>query len=51
MPIILETVRRLLDIILSLVPVEVARAELDQAAVERANRIADLAEAEKFRTP
>jgi len=45
---VLDVVRTLLDAILRLVPVDVARAELDEAAVRRANAIADAAEAVKF---
>ena len=47
----LDIVRMLLDLVLRLVPTEVARAELDEAAVRRANAIADLAEAGKFGPP
>lgn len=44
----LEIVRMLLDLVLKLIPVEVARDELNEAAVRRANAIADAAEAAKF---
>ena len=45
----LDIVRLLLDLVLRLIPVNVARAELDEAAIRRANAIADAAEAVKFR--
>lgn len=45
----LDVVRRLLDLVLLLVPHGVARDELDEAAVRRANAIADAAEAVKFK--
>lgn len=45
----LDVVRRLLDLVLLLVPHGVARDELDEAAVRRANAIADAAELAKFK--
>jgi hypothetical protein len=45
---VFNTVRKLLDLILDLVPVDVARQALDDAAVRRANTIADAAELAKF---
>lgn len=45
---IINTVRTLVDLILSLVPHDVARLALDDAAVRRANAIANAAEAVKF---
>jgi hypothetical protein len=45
---VISIVRRILDVILDLVPVDVARQILDDAAVRRANAIADAAEAAKF---
>lgn len=45
---VLDVVRKLLSLILDLVPVDVVRAELDAAAVRRANLIADAAESVKF---
>lgn len=45
---VIDTIRMLLDIVLKLVPHDVARQALDDAAVRRANAIADAAEAEKF---
>ncbi len=45
---VLDLVRSLLDLILGLVPAPVARQLLDDAAVKRANAIADAAEAAKF---
>lgn len=47
----LDVVRRLLDLVLLLVPHGVARDELDEAAVRRANAIADAAELGKFGPP
>lgn len=44
----LDLVRALLDLVLKLVPVTVARDELDAAAIRRANAIADGLEAAKF---
>ena len=44
----LEILRWLLDKALELAPHEVVKDELDQAAIRRANAIADAAEAEKF---
>jgi hypothetical protein len=46
--VILDVVRKLLDMILDLVPHEMARGMLDDAAVRRAHRIGDLAEEAKF---
>jgi hypothetical protein len=46
--IIIDTVRSLLDLILTLVPKETAAQLLDDAAVRRANAIANAAEAAKF---
>lgn len=43
-----EVVLKLLNLILDLVPHDVARTMLDDAAVKRANAVADLAEAKKF---
>lgn len=43
-----QVARMLFDIILALVPHEEARALLDEAAIARANAVADAAEAEKF---
>lgn len=45
----LDIVRALLDLVLQLIPVNVARAELDEAAIRRANAIADAAEIVKFK--
>ena len=45
---VLAAVRSLLDIILTLVPHETAKAMLDDAAVKRQNAIADGLEAAKF---
>lgn len=45
---VIEVVRALLDIVLSLVPHEVANQLLTDAAVKRQNAIANAAEAEKF---
>lgn len=45
---VVSVVVRLIEIILSLVPVEEARKLLDDAAVKRANTIADAAELAKF---
>lgn len=45
---ILNLVRGLLDLVLMLVPKDVARAELDEAAIRRANAIANAAEKAKF---
>lgn len=47
-PEILAFVRKLLSAILDIVPVAVARQMLDDAAVRRANAIADAAEIAKF---
>lgn len=47
-PEILTFIRKLLSAILDVVPVTVARAMLDDAAVRRANAIADAAEIAKF---
>lgn len=44
----LDIARALLDLVLKLIPVTVARDELDEAARRRANAIADAAEAAKF---
>lgn len=44
----LDIVRKLLDLVLLLVPHGVAKDELDEAAVRRANAIADAAELAKF---
>lgn len=46
---IIDAVRALVDVILSLVPHEVAKQMLDDAAVRRQNAIADAAEEAKFR--
>jgi hypothetical protein len=43
-----QVVRMLLDIILTLVPHEEARLLLDEAAIARANAVADAAEKAKF---
>lgn len=45
---VLTMVRSLLDLILAFVPHDVAKAELDEAAIRRANAIADAAENVKF---
>lgn len=45
---VVSVVVRLIEIILSLVPVEEARVLLDEAAKKRANAIADAAELVKF---
>jgi hypothetical protein len=45
---VLEWARVLLDLVLDLVPAPVARQLLDEAAVKRANAVADAAEAVKF---
>ncbi len=45
---ILDIVRGLLDLVLSLVPKTVAVQMLDEAAIARQNAIADAAEAAKF---
>lgn len=45
---VIDTARRLVDLVLDIVPEEVAKQLLTDAAVKRANRIADLAEAAKF---
>ena len=45
---VIDTVRALVDLILSLVPHEVAKQMLDDAAVRRQNAIADAAELAKF---
>ncbi len=45
---VLTFVAKLLDAILDMVPADVARQALDEAAIRRASRIADLAEDEKF---
>lgn len=47
-PEILTFVRKLLGLVLDIVPVTVARQMLDDAAVRRANAIADAAEVAKF---
>lgn len=44
----LKIARELLDIVLELIPHDVAKDELDDAAVRRANAIANLAESLKF---
>lgn len=44
----IETARKLVDVILDLVPEPVARQMLTDAAVRRGNAIADFAEIEKF---
>lgn len=44
----IETARKLVDVILDLVPKEVAAQLLTDAAVRRANLIADAAEMAKF---
>lgn len=44
----LETARKLADVLLDLVPAPVARQMLDDAAVRRANAIADVAQFAKF---
>ncbi len=43
-----QVARMLLDIILVLVPHEEAKLLLDEAAIARANAVADTAEQEKF---
>jgi hypothetical protein len=45
---VLEWARVLLDLVLDLVPPPVARQLLDEAAVKRANAVADAAELAKF---
>lgn len=45
---VIDVVRKLVSLILDLVPVDVAKQALDDAAVRRANAIADAAEAAKF---
>lgn len=45
---LLDIARALLDLVLQLVPAPVARQMLDEAAIRRANAIADAAEAVKF---
>jgi hypothetical protein len=45
---ILDVVRKLVSLILDLVPHEVASQLLSDEAIRRANAIADLAEAQKF---
>lgn len=45
---VLNFIARLLDLILSHIPVEEARVLLDEAAIRRANKAADIAEAAKF---
>lgn len=45
---VLDLVRKLLDFVLQLVPADVARDELDAAAIRRANQAADDAERLKF---
>lgn len=44
----LDVARALLDLVLKLVPHGVAKDELDQAAIRRANAFADAAEIAKF---
>ncbi len=44
----IDTVRRLVDLALDLVPHDVAKQLLDDSAVRRANAIADAAEVAKF---
>lgn len=46
---VVEWARVLIDLILELVPPPVARQLLDEAAVRRANAVADAAEALKFK--
>lgn len=45
---ILDIARGLIDLLLSIVPAPVAKQMLDEAAIRRANAIADAAEAAKF---
>lgn len=45
----LDIVKTLLDLALALIPHEAARAELDAAAIRRANALADAAETAKFK--
>ena len=45
---VVDVVRKLLSLILDLVPVDVARQALDDEAVRRANAIANAAELAKF---
>lgn len=44
-----EVVMKLLNLVLDIVPLATAQSMLDDAAVKRANAVADLAEAEKFK--
>lgn len=44
----IDVVRKLLGLILDLVPHEIAKELLSQEAIRRSNAVADLAEAEKF---
>lgn len=46
--VLIDAVRALLDVVLSLVPHETARQLLDDAAVRRQNALANAAEAAKF---
>lgn len=45
---VLEAARLAADVLLALVPHDTAKTVLDEAAVKRANRDADIAEAIKF---
>lgn len=45
---VINAVRAILDVVLSLVPHETAKKLLDDAAVKRANDLANAAEAAKF---
>ncbi len=47
----LDLARKAADIMLALVPADTARQLLDEAAVKRANDVADLAERIKFGPP
>lgn len=50
-PTALDIARGMLDLVLRLIPVTVARDELDQAAIRRQNALADGAEVVKFGPP
>ncbi len=45
---VINFIAKLLDMVLDHVPVDVARKLLDEAAIRRANAIADAAEVAKF---
>lgn len=50
-PTILGLVKAIIEIILDFIPSETAKTLIDQAAVDRANRIADTAEVAKVGLP